>query len=105
MKNEYDSGTLLSIPCSIYPGANLSEKLIECKINPVGKSVFTIEGAVSEDFTDIKKGRVIAAIMAKPSKDHVSVLFTGEIFNQGNPVKLPLGWVKEHCTIASVKRN
>ena len=84
MKQSLDIGTVLSIPCSIYDGANSNEKFIECKIK-LDNEKFTIEGAISNEYTDKEKGRVIAVLMDKISH-YAFILFTGELFNQSNPV-------------------
>lgn len=104
MKRQLVAGTLLSIPCSISPGASLFENHIQCKVFQREEYLFTIEGAISTDYIDKKKQRVIAVVLDKPGKDDVLVLFTGEIFNQSNPVKIPLDFIKKYCEIVQYTR-
>ena len=91
---DFNIGTLLSIPCDVYEGPMSSERIILCNIDSTPR--VTIKGIVPADLT--KEHRVFAAVSGI-SKDFVSLLFNGEMFQPKNPVKVPLSWLKEYAQI------
>jgi hypothetical protein len=98
--SKYGVGTLLSIPCNLYDGAVTTENFMDCEVK--NENPFNIKGAVSSDYAKKDEGRVVAVVTGESKKDFVYVYFSGEIFSPGNPVKLPLDWVKKYCTVERV---
>ncbi len=94
-KKKISVGSLLSIPCNVKDGPISTESIIKCEVNV--SNPFFIDGIIAKDFTDKKNGKVVAVVSDISTKNHITVLFNGEISNPGNPVDLPFSWVMENC--------
>lgn len=100
VSNKLAIGTVLSIPCDVRKGALATERVIQCKIESPHKSI-EIEGIVSPELT-LQGKRVVAVISDKPKNGFITLMFSGEIYSPGNPVKVPIEWLQSNMKIERV---
>jgi hypothetical protein len=90
----YKVGTILSLPCHVNQGPLPNERVIECQIRPD----INIEGIVPPELTK-DDNRVLAAVFEAAVGEHIKIFFNGEIFKPGNPVKVPLDWIRKYAKV------
>jgi hypothetical protein len=90
-------GTLVAFRAKVSKGSFPNERYVSIPIE--GKQV---TGFLSDKFIE-DDNKAVGVVAESPSKDSVSVFFSGELSNSGNIVAVSLKWLLENAVV--IKRK